>query len=92
VENNVGSDEFAFSNTFDVEVFIALHQMQLLDGVPLKYCKSYLQHYSEDFYSPCSLEDHENNAHCQKKANQAICGITDASIYFQHSTKPLKLL
>jgi hypothetical protein len=40
VENNAGLDEFAFSNTFDLEVFNALHQIKSnaigLDGVPLK--------------------------------------------------------
>jgi hypothetical protein len=43
VENNVGSDEFAFSNTFDLEVFNALHQIKSnaigLDGVSLKFLK-----------------------------------------------------
>jgi hypothetical protein len=38
VENTVGSDEFAFSNTFDLEVFNALHQIKSnaigLDVVP----------------------------------------------------------
>jgi small basic protein len=34
VENNAGSDEFAFSNTFGLKVFNALHQ---INGMPLKF-------------------------------------------------------
>jgi Reverse transcriptase (RNA-dependent DNA polymerase) len=41
--NDVGSNEFAFSNTFDLEVFNAIHQIKSnaigLDGVPLKFLK-----------------------------------------------------
>jgi hypothetical protein len=40
VEKNAGSDEFAFINTFDLEVFNAVLQIRSnaigLDGVPLK--------------------------------------------------------
>jgi hypothetical protein len=42
VENNAGSDEFAISNTFDLEVFKALQGSSNaigLDGVPLKLLK-----------------------------------------------------
>jgi hypothetical protein len=34
VENNAGSDEFAFSNTFGLRTFNALHQ---INGMPLKF-------------------------------------------------------
>jgi hypothetical protein len=43
VENNAGSYKFAFSNTFDLKVFNALHQIKSnairLDGVPLRFLK-----------------------------------------------------
>jgi hypothetical protein len=90
VENNAGSDEFAFSNTFDLEVFNALHQIKCnieLDGVLLKFLKLILP-------QVLGIVTHIFNAiltisiypagwkttkimPISKKANQAICRITD---------------
>jgi hypothetical protein len=106
VKNNAGSDELASSNTFDLEVFNALHQIKLdatgLDGVPLKFPKLILPqvlgivtHIFNTILTTSIYPAGWKTSKIMliaKKANQALCRIIDPSSYSHHSPKPLKLL
>jgi hypothetical protein len=85
----MGSDEFALSIIFDLEVFNTLHQIKSnaigLDGVPLKFLKLILQQLLGIVTHIFNTTRLRKYYPLLKKANRAIYRVIDPSAYFQHS-------